>query len=431
MSSRSQAILKTVFGYESFRGLQADVIESVLAGHHTLAVMPTGTGKSLCYQVPALALGGTTLVISPLIALMQDQVGNLRKAGVMAGALHSALTTEEETQTLGLLLTGQLHLLYISPERAVSTAFLEKISTVQIRLIAIDEAHCISQWGHDFRPDYLRLNALFQVQPQALRLALTATADGETQKDILQRLPLPGARLFLGGFDRPNIRYTIRQRQSENEHLQLLRFLQFQPKDQRGIVYCFSRRRVEDTAAWLVAQGYPASPYHAGLQPAVRQHHHAWFQKTDGAIMVATIAYGMGIDLPNIRYVVHLDLPKSIEAYYQETGRAGRDGHPAHAYMLFATKDADAQARFIERSKASPLVKATERQKLKALLDLCQTRRCRRQVMLEYFGDGSGPCGNCDTCLRPAPPPPPKSNLERAASALIDRMLRLRGRQAS
>ena len=397
---QARRVLQQVFGYEDFRGLQGPILQRVLEGRHVLGVMPTGMGKSMCYQIPALVLEGTALVVSPLIALMQDQVGRLRELGLQAGALHSGMTPGECAQVSEQLAAGRLKLLYVSPERAISPAFLGAVRDLRVDLVAVDEAHCVSQWGHDFRPDYLRLNTLFKVHPGATRLALTATADGATQKDIVRRLPLPGARVFLGGFDRPNISYSIRLRQEPGLAQQLHRFLRAQPGGQRGIVYCSSRRKVDDTAAWLVGQGYSARPYHAGLEASVRQRHHIWFQAYPGAIMVATIAYGMGIDLPDVRFVVHLDLPKSIEAYYQETGRAGRDGLPAHAHMLYSPQDVRTQRRFIERSLASPLIKEIEIGKLKAMLALCQTHRCRRQVLLEYFGESCTPCGNCDICAK-------------------------------
>lgn len=393
------SILKSVFGYDCFRGLQQEVIEHIMAGGNALAVMPTGTGKSLCYQLPALALPGTTIVVSPLIALMQDQVSSMRQLGIKAAALNSGLSREESSEVLRELRQGNIKMLYVAPERASSESFLTLIASVQVNLFAVDEAHCVSQWGHDFRPDYLKLHALFEVHPSTPRLALTATADAVSRADIVRRMPLPNAALFLGGFDRPNIRYSIHQRQSEKQ--QLSRFLQEQPPGQSGIIYCMSRRKVETIAEWLVKEGFKALPYHAGLDPSVRQEHQRQFQQESGIIMVATIAFGMGIDKPDVRFVIHLDLPKSIEAYYQETGRAGRDGLPAQAHMLYGLQDVVTLRHLASQSQADPVIKKVENQKLQALLGLCETARCRRQLLLEYFGDSCEPCGNCDTCQEP------------------------------
>lgn len=393
-------ILNQVFGYEEFRGLQRPVIEHLVSGGQALVVMPTGSGKSLCYQVPALALEGLTVVVSPLIALMQDQVSALQQLGVAAEALNSSLSPEQQRRIENDCLEGRLRLLYVAPERATNPAFLHSLEQIRVSLFAIDEAHCVSQWGHDFRPEYLQLPRLWQSAPNAPRVALTATADDQTQREILQRLELTQARSFLGGFDRPNIRYTIQLRQQERA--QVLAFLAQQPEEASGIVYCMSRRKVEETAQWLVSQGYQALPYHAGLDSQVRQRHQSQFQRNEVNIMVATIAFGMGVDKPDVRFVLHLDLPKSIEAYYQETGRAGRDGLPAEACMFYGLGDAVNLYQMMEKSQAAPAIKQVERAKLQSLLGLCETVRCRRQVLLEYFGDQREVCQNCDTCLQPA-----------------------------
>lgn len=392
-------VLQDVFGYPHFRGLQQQVIEHVLQGEHGLVVMPTGSGKSLCYQVPALTRPGTAVVVSPLIALMQDQVSALRELGVEAAALNSSLSAAQQDQVEEDWLSGKLKLLYVAPERATSAGFLRRLAERKASLFAIDEAHCVSQWGHDFRPEYLLLTRLWEVHPEAPRLALTATADAQTRKDIVDRLQLEKGRVFLGGFDRPNIRYSIELRQQERQ--QLLRFLQRQPADASGILYALSRRKVEEVSAWLNQQGYSSLPYHAGLDNAVRQDHQSRFQRNQVPLMVATIAFGMGVDKPDVRFVVHLDLPKSVEAYYQETGRAGRDGLPSEAYMLYGLSDLVTLAQMLQQSQAPPAVKQMEQLKLRALLGMCETVRCRRQVLLEYFGDQGPTCGNCDTCLDP------------------------------
>lgn len=392
-------VLHQTFGYEAFRGLQAEVIEHVLSGGHGLVVMPTGAGKSLCYQVPALVREGTALVISPLIALMQDQVSALQQLGVAAAALNSSQSREEQQQIEQDWLSGRLKLLYVAPERAVTPGFLQRLERAPLSLFAVDESHCVSQWGHDFRPEYLQLTSLWQVRPELPRLALTATADEQTRGEILQRLQLQPGRLFLGGFDRPNIRYRIGLRQQERQ--QLKAFLSTQNPEHSGLVYCLSRRKTEETAAWLVGQGYRALPYHAGLDASLRRRHQEQFQLNEVSIMVATIAFGMGVDKPDVRFVVHLDLPKSVEAYYQETGRAGRDGLPAETLLLYGLNDMVTLSEMIQQSQAQDSVKQVERTKLRTLLGLCETARCRRQVLLEYFGDACPPCGNCDTCLEP------------------------------
>jgi len=395
----AHAYLRETFGFSGFRGLQEEVIEHVLGGQHALVVMPTGSGKSLCYQIPALVRPGCTIVISPLIALMHDQVTALQQLGVEAAALNSTLSSQEQARIERDWLDGKLRLLYVAPERALSSGFRERLECAQVGLFAVDEAHCVSQWGHDFRPEYLQLPRLFEIHPQVPRLALTATADPQTQRDIVERLQLGSGRTFLGGFDRPNIRYSIQLRHQEKQ--QALRFLQSQPKDASGIVYCLSRRKVEDTAAWLSQQGFGALPYHAGLDTATRQLHQRKFQINECQVMVATIAFGMGVDKPDVRFVMHLDMPKSIEAYYQETGRAGRDGLPAETHMLYGLNDSVTLLQMMEQSQSPAAVKQMERLKLRSLLGLCETVRCRRQVLLEYFGDVCEPCGNCDTCLQP------------------------------
>ena len=395
----AQTFLRETFGFSGFRGLQEEVIEHVLGGQHALVVMPTGSGKSLCYQIPALVRPGCAIVISPLIALMHDQVTALQQVGVEAAALNSTLSSQEQARIERDWLDGKLRLLYVAPERALSSGFRERLECAQVSLFAVDEAHCVSQWGHDFRPEYLQLPRLFEIHPQVPRLALTATADPQTQRDIVERLQLGAGRTFLGGFDRPNIRYGIQLRQQEKQ--QALRFLQGQPKEACGIVYCLSRRKVEETAAWLSQQGFDALPYHAGLDTATRQLHQRRFQVNECQVMVATIAFGMGVDKPDVRFVMHLDMPKSIEAYYQETGRAGRDGLPAETHMLYGLNDSVTLLQMMEQSQSPAAVKQMERLKLRSLLGLCETVRCRRQVLLEYFGDACEPCGNCDTCLQP------------------------------
>ncbi len=395
----TQSVLQQVFGFTEFRGLQESIVEHVIQGGNGLVVMPTGSGKSLCYQVPALVREGTAIVVSPLIALMHDQVASLKESGVAAGALNSALDLEEQYELEQAWLSGQLQLLYVAPERATHPGFLSRLQQTRVSLFAVDEAHCVSQWGHDFRPEYLQLPRLWQHHPEVPRLALTATADAQTRREILERLQLDPARSFLGGFDRPNLRYSIQLKQQERR--QALEFLKQQPEESSGIVYCLSRRKVEEVAEWLQGQGIAALPYHAGLDSGVRQRHQRAFQLNEVRIMVATIAFGMGVDKPDVRFVLHLDLPKSVEAYYQETGRAGRDGMPAEVLLLYGLGDVVAMHQLLEQSQASPEIRQVERLKLRSLLGLCETARCRRQVLLEYFGDTCSPCGNCDNCLVP------------------------------
>lgn len=397
--AQAQAQLRAIWGFSEFRGLQGEIVGHVLAGGQALVVMPTGSGKSLCYQLPATLLDGLTIVISPLIALMQDQVRALSQLGVPAAALNSSLSLDEQRQVERRVASGELKLLYVAPERATSPGFLRRLAEWQVSLFAIDEAHCVSQWGHDFRPEYMQLPELWQVHPQAGRLALTATADKVTRREIAVRLGLDGARMFLGGFDRPNLRYTIALRDGGKE--QILRFLRNQPAGSSGVVYCLSRRKVEATAEWLSQSGFRALPYHAGLDQEVRSRHQAAFQCNETSIIVATIAFGMGVDKPDVRFVLHLDLPKSVEAYYQETGRAGRDGQPAEVCLFYGLQDLVTLQQMTEASSAPPEIKRVERAKLNALLGLCETMRCRRQVLLEYFDDSCEPCGNCDTCLSP------------------------------
>lgn len=393
-------ILRTIFGFEDFRGLQGDTVTHVIEGGDALVLMPTGGGKSLCYQVPALCRAGTAVVVSPLIALMQDQVEALRQLGVPAAYLNSMLDYDTQREVEVALRSGQLRLLYVAPERLNTDRFLALLDEVTVSLFAIDEAHCVSQWGHDFRTDYLALSLLHQRYPKVPRIALTATADEKTRQEITYRLGLEDARVFAQSFDRPNIRYAITPRQ--NARSQLLRFLRTDHQGDSGILYCLSRRKVEDTANWLSKEGFRALPYHAGLSPEVRQNHQRRFAVEEGLIMVATVAFGMGIDKPNVRFVAHLDLPRSIESYYQETGRAGRDGAPANAFMLFGIQDIVALRQMLEESEADDNRKALERQRLEAMLGLCETTLCRRQVLLRYFGEEPAtPCGNCDNCLSP------------------------------
>ena len=393
------SVLQSVFGLSAFRGHQQAIIEHVTEGGDALVLMPTGGGKSLCYQIPALCRDGVALVVSPLIALMRNQVDALRELGVRAAALNSSLTGAERYQTRADLRDGRLDLLYVAPERLMMPDFLEMLDEVRISLIAIDEAHCVSQWGHDFRPEYLRLGTLGERFAGVPRIALTATADPETREDIRRRLGLDEARLFVSSFDRPNIRYAIMPKTEPKR--QLTRFLS-ERQGESGIVYCLSRRSVETVAAFLQKDGIRALPYHAGLDPAIRARHQDAFLKEEGLVLVATIAFGMGIDKPDVRFVVHLDLPGSLEAYYQETGRAGRDGLPADALLLYGMQDLVLRRSMIEQSQAPDEVKQIERRKLDALLGLCETASCRRQAILAHFGEAMPqPCGNCDTCLSP------------------------------
>jgi ATP-dependent DNA helicase RecQ len=399
----ARTVLKDVFGYPAFRGLQAEIIGHVAEGGDCLVLMPTGGGKSLCYQIPALLRTGTGIVVSPLIALMQDQVAALLEAGVRAAFLNSTLASAEASAVERALVAGEYDLLYVAPERLMTGRFMQLLEKLRgagrLALFAIDEAHCVSQWGHDFRPEYIQLSMLHERFPDVPRIALTATADQQTREEIITRLGLDGARVFVSSFDRPNIRYRIVEK--ANAKTQLLAFLKAEHGNDAGIIYCLSRKKVEETAAWLVDEGYNALAYHAGMETATRTRHQARFLREDGIIMVATIAFGMGIDKPDVRFVAHLDLPKSIEGYYQETGRAGRDGSPADAWMTYGLADVVNHRRMIDSSEADDQFKRVAGAKLDALLGLCEATTCRRVRLLAYFGESSAPCGNCDTCLEP------------------------------
>lgn len=393
-------MLRDIFGYNRFRGHQAEIIHRVTVGEDAFVLMPTGSGKSLCYQIPALLRPGVGIIVSPLIALMENQVAALREAGVRAGMLNSSLTASQQAKTLADLRDGSLDLLYIAPERLLTEPVLALFDGLPLGLFAIDEAHCVSQWGHDFRPEYLGLSLLHERYPSVPRIALTATADERTRREIIERLNLGDAAIFLGGFDRPNIRYQIESR--DNGKRQLLRFLQEEHPTDSGIVYCLSRKKTDETAQWLTESGRLALPYHAGMDQDDRRRNQTRFLTEDGIIIVATIAFGMGIDKPDVRFVAHLDLPKSIESYYQETGRAGRDGLPANAWMVYGMADAVTQRSFIDGTDAHDAHKRIARGKLDALIGLCESLGCRRQALLQYFGDvPTEPCGNCDTCLTP------------------------------
>jgi ATP-dependent DNA helicase RecQ len=393
-------LLNRVFGYPSFRGAQQRIIEHVSAGGDALVLMPTGGGKSLCYQIPALLRPGTGIVVSPLIALMQDQVDALRQLGVRAAFLNSSLMPDEQQRVEQALLDGALDLLYVAPERLLTERFLALLDRVRPALFAIDEAHCVSQWGHDFRPEYIQLDRLHQRWPDIPRIALTATADAPTRNEIVTRLQLGQAELFVSSFDRPNIRYRIVEKTQPRR--QLLDFLRAEHPNDAGIVYCLSRRRVDETAEFLRAQGFDAIAYHAGHPPEERRARQARFIQGDNVVVVATIAFGMGIDKPDVRFVAHLDLPKSVEAYYQETGRAGRDGLPADAWLCYGLADVVTLRQIIDKGDAEERFKRVEQHKLDALVGLCETTECRRRTLLNYFGEQlPEPCGNCDTCLTP------------------------------
>jgi ATP-dependent DNA helicase RecQ len=398
-SARALHVLETVFGYAAFRGEQADIVDVVTRGGDALVLMPTGGGKSLCYQIPSLLRDGVGVVISPLIALMQDQVDALAEVGVRAAFLNSTQTFEESMQIERRVRSGDLDLLYVAPERLMTSRCLELLESTRIALFAIDEAHCVSQWGHDFRPEYIRLSILHERFPQVPRIALTATADQQTREEIAHRLQLDDARMFVSSFDRPNIRYQIVEK--ANGRKQLLDFIEAEHAGDAGVVYCLSRKKVEETAEFLRENGINALAYHAGMVTAVRSKNQSRFLREDGLVMVATIAFGMGIDKPDVRFVAHLDLPKSIEGYYQETGRAGRDGAPASAWMSYGLQDVVQQRRMIEESEADETFKRVQGVKLDAMLGLCETLHCRRTRLLDYFGQASTPCGNCDTCLNP------------------------------
>jgi ATP-dependent DNA helicase RecQ len=394
--------LHAVFGFNSFRGAQEEIVDHVCTGGDALVLMPTGGGKSLCYQLPALLRPGCAIVVSPLIALMQDQVDALLQAGVKAAFLNSSQDWATASETEKRLLRGELDLLYVAPERVMTERFLGQLDHLhgegRVALFAIDEAHCVSQWGHDFRPEYIQLSVLHERYPEVPRVALTATADELTRGEIVHRLGLDTARIFVSSFDRPNIRYTVVER--DNPRKQLLDFLA-DHRGEAGIVYCLSRRKVDETAAWLQTQGVTALPYHAGLDTDTRRTHQQRFVREDGVVMVATIAFGMGIDKPDVRFVAHLDLPKSLEAYYQETGRAGRDGEPAEAWMTYGMNDVVIHRSRIDESPSPEEQKRVERQKLDAMLAYCEAAGCRRTVLLNYFGEAIAACGNCDTCQNP------------------------------
>ncbi len=391
-------ILREVFGYDDFRPMQRQVIERTLAGGDSFVLMPTGGGKSLCYQIPALIRPGTAIVISPLISLMKDQVDALQANGVAAAYLNSSLEAEQARQVLSRLHRGELELLYIAPERLLSENFLQRLDELPLALFAIDEAHCVSQWGHDFRPEYTQLGQLKQRFAGTPVIALTATADGQTRHDILHQLALDEPEVFIAGFDRPNIRYSVIEKQNPQQQLQ--RLLRQHP-DEAGIIYCLSRKRVEEVSARLAQQGFAVAPYHAGLSQAQRQHTQEAFIKDEIDIVVATVAFGMGIDKPNVRFVIHYDLPKNIEGYYQETGRAGRDGLPAHAILLFGAGDI-ATARFLIEKTANEHQRRIENHKLNAMIGYAESDTCRRRALLNYFGDTlQDDCGNCDICLDP------------------------------
>jgi ATP-dependent DNA helicase RecQ len=399
MNASALDLLQSVFGYPSFRGQQQAVVEHLSAGGDALVLMPTGGGKSLCYQIPALLRQGTGIVVSPLIALMQDQVDALREAGVSAAYLNSSLGAEEQREVERQLLAGELNLLYVAPERLLTGRFLGQLERTEVALFAIDEAHCVSQWGHDFRPEYRELAILHQRFPQVPRIALTATADPRTRDEIVERLSLQDARRFVASFDRPNIGYRVGLR--HNAKRQLTEFLQGH-QGESGIVYCLSRRKVDDTAEWLAELGVEALPYHAGLDAPTRAKNQKRFLREDGVVMVATVAFGMGIDKPDVRFVAHLDLPRSIEGYYQETGRAGRDGLPAEAWMIYGLSDVVTMSQMIAQSESADERKRVERQKLESLLAYAEATDCRRQLLLGAFGENyPGPCGHCDNCIAP------------------------------
>ena len=394
------ALLRHTFGYDRFRGFQGEVIGHLLAGGDALVIMPTGGGKSLCYQIPALLRAGVGIIVSPLIALMHDQVRALRLLGLRVAFINSTLAGHEVRGIIQQAREGALDLLYMAPERLLIPGFLDFVAELPLALFAIDEAHCVSQWGHDFRPDYLGLSILAERFPGVPRIALTATANAATREEILSRLRMEGARRFVAGFDRPNIRYSVAPK--DNPRRQLQQFLETEHNSDAGIVYCLSRKRVEEISAWLCKQGWKALPYHAGLDREVRNHNQERFLSEEGIIVVATIAFGMGIDKPDVRFVVHFDLPKSLEAYYQETGRAGRDGLPANALLIYGTQDLVMLNYFIDSSQGDERFKEIERKKLQALLGFCEGHTCRRQQLLRYFGETRHePCGNCDNCGAP------------------------------
>jgi ATP-dependent DNA helicase RecQ len=393
-------ILRQVFGYSEFRGRQEEIINHVVSGKHAVVLMPTGGGKSLCYQIPALVRQGTGIVVSPLIALMKDQVDALEQAGIKAAFLNSSLAPQEARRIEERLYRGQVDLLYVAPERVMTESFQDLLAKIEIAIFAIDEAHCVSQWGHNFRPEYAELSVLHSRFPKVPLIALTATADGPTRNDIFERLGLKDATLFVSGFDRPNITYRVLDK--SNAKAQLLSLIKSEHAGDAGIVYCQTRKKVDEIAEWLAEQGLLALPYHAGLESDVRQRHQTRFIREEGVVMVATIAFGMGIDKPNVRFVAHLDIPRSLEAYYQETGRAGRDGLPATGWMLYGLADVVETKSRIQSSELDERQKRIEMQKFEALLGYCESLSCRREVILTYFGEKPPlKCANCDTCLKP------------------------------
>jgi ATP-dependent DNA helicase RecQ len=399
MSKSALTLLTTVFGYPSFRGNQAEVIEHVAAGGDALVLMPTGSGKSLCYQIPALMRPGVCVVVSPLIALMHDQVAALGELGVRAAYLNSTLSAAEAAAVERQVRSGELDLVYVAPERLLTDRCLQLLESSTLALFAIDEAHCVSQWGHDFRPEYIQLSVLHERFPTIPRIALTATADRQTRAEIIDKLQLGNARVFSASVDRPNIRYRVVEKL--NARKQLLDFIRAEHAGESGIVYCLSRKKTEETAAFLDDHGITALAYHAGMSTAARTRAQQRFQREDGVVVVATIAFGMGIDKPDVRFVAHLDLPKSIEGYYQETGRAGRDGLPANAWMTYGLQDVVQLRQMIDGSEADEAYKKVQVAKLDAMLGFCETSECRRMRLLAYFGESGAPCGNCDTCLTP------------------------------
>lgn len=400
LKNSPEIVLKKVFGYKTFRDGQKEIIDHILNGQDALVLMPTGGGKSLCYQVPALCIEGLAVVVSPLIALMQDQVYTLKELGVKAEFLNSTITEEESNDIINRLVQNDIDMLYVSPERLNMEGFKNILQKVGVALFAIDEAHCVSQWGHDFRPEYTKFGMLKELFPDAVRVALTATADDVTQGDIIQNLHLQNGKVFISSFDRPNIEYSIHVK--DNEKKQLLAFIKDKHEGESGIVYCISRKRVDDMAEFLSEKGFKVYPYHAGLSKDVRERNQERFIKEDGVIMTATIAFGMGIDKPDVRFVAHMDLPKSVEAYYQETGRAGRDGLASDAWMVYGLRDIVQLQSFISSSKAPAEQKRIERTKLNSIIGYVESTDCRRKVLLNYFGeDRETACGNCDNCLNP------------------------------